>query len=243
MFSPAVDAAIKAHALAEYPKECCGVVNGAKEAAAYVALQNIAANPEEEFELPRAALIELAPVLAVVHSHCFPKHGASPTSLDMQFQMQVGLPYGIVWTDGKAAGVPVWFGDFLLDVPLFNAAGRHIQREFLHGVTDCYSLIRTWFWQKRGVKLSEFPRDDEWWKAGGDLYRDGIAKSGFHEISANEAKPGDVALMKWGKWPVPFHAGILVEDGLILHHLARRLSRREPFGRWTHYVTHYVRHE
>lgn len=242
MFNPAVDAAAKAHALAEYPKEACGVISGTMAAATYVPLANVAANPEEEFELPRTALVDHAPVLAIVHSHCFPKHGAAPTALDMQFQMQAGLPYGIVWTDGKAAGVPLWFGDFLLDVPLFDAKGNHVPREFMHGVTDCYSLIRTWFWQIKQIKLPEFPRDQDWWKRGVDLYTAGFGKAGFHEIAPGEAKPGDAALMKWGKWPVPYHSGVLIENGLILHHLTNRISRREPFARWTRHVTHYVRH-
>lgn len=242
MFNAAVEAAAKAHAIAEYPKEACGVVTGTAADATYVALPNIAADPEEFFELPARTLIDHAPVLAVVHSHCHPRHQPFPTAADMRAQIEAALPFGIVWTNGETAGAPLWFGDFLLDVPLFDSRGAHIQREFAPGVNDCYSLLRTWFWQIKKVKLPEFPRDIEWWKNGGDLYREGFAKAGFVAIDAGAAKPGDGVLMKWGHWSAPFHAGVLLDGGLILHHLQQRLSRREPFARWAAKATHYLRY-
>jgi hypothetical protein len=30
---------------------------------------------------------------------------------------------------------------------------------------------------------------------------------------------------------------------VVLHHLAERLSRREPWPRWRHYITHWLRHD
>ena len=240
MFNPAVDAAAKAHAIAEYPKEACGVVCG--DPAVYLALPNMAADPQEQFELPSRALIDHSPVLAVVHSHCHPRHDQCPTALDMTSQLELNIPFGIVWTDGKEAGAPLWFGDFLLDVPLFDAKGNHLQRPFMHGVTDCLSLIRSWYWQKKQIRLPEFPRDKDWWKHGGDLYRAHFSDAGFHAIAPEEAQPDDVVLMKWGKWAVPFHGGVLLNGGLILHHKQNRLSCREPFPRWVRCVTHYLRH-
>lgn len=246
MFGPAVDQAAKAHALSQYPKEACGIVVGANGQEQYVALDNKAQDPENFFKLPDDALIAHGKVVGVIHSHCFPKHGQSPTAPDMGSQIAAALPFGIVWTDGKTAGAPVWWGDFLLDAPLFDARGNHIQRQFLHGVTDCFSLIRTWYWQKKQIKLPEFPRDPDWWKNGGDLYRDGCAKAGFDIVTTgpiipHDAAVGDVCLMKWATFPVPFHAGVIDDKGLILHHLNNRLSRREPVGRWAKQITHWLR--
>ena len=241
MFDAAVDDAARADAIARYPQEACGVVAG--DPPVYVALPNAADDPLEFFLLPPRTLIDHAPVHAVIHSHCHPRHERPPTARDMEAQIEAALPFGIVWTDGQKASAPLWWGDFLLDRPLFDAKGCHIQREFVHGVTDCYALIRVYYWQFHKVKLPEFPRDLYWWNNGGDLYRKGFAAAGFHEVLPAHARPGDGVFMCWGRCSVPFHAGILMGNGLILHHLRNRLSRREPFARWAQRATHYVRHE
>jgi cell wall-associated NlpC family hydrolase len=242
MFSAEIETAAKAHAIAQYPKESCGIVAGN----AYVPLDNKSDDPENFFKLPDGALATHAPVAAVVHSHCRPKHGQEPTAPDMTSQIEAALPFGIVWTDGKTAYDPIWWGDFLLDAPLFDAKGNHIPREFMHGVNDCFSLIRTWYWQEKKIKLPEFPRDNDWWAKGGDLYQQGFGKAGFEVLAKGPHAPhgvmaGDIVLMKWGKFPVPFHAGIVLAGGLVLHHLNGRLSRREPLVRWRNQVTHWLR--
>ena len=250
MFGPDVDAAAKAHAIAQYPKECCGVVvSGAK----YIPIDNLAADPENEFKLPASALAEHAPVMAVVHSHCYPKHGPEPSALDMASQIEAALPFGIVWTNGETAGDPTWWGDFRLDEPLFDAAGNHIPRRFFHAVHDCYSLIRAWYWQVKKIKLPDFPRDKEWMIDGGDLYQEGFSKAGFACLAQGPNPPalevGDVVLMRFGKIAVPFHGGVLLDNGLLLHHPAtlrnpdKTLSRREPLGRWTRCATHWLRYK
>ena len=33
-----------------------------------------------------------------------------------------------------------------------------VGREWSHGVLDCYSLIRDWYAQERGIDLPDFPR-------------------------------------------------------------------------------------
>lgn len=273
MFGATIDTAAKAHALAQFPSESCGVVRSAWPAGAtaepassgpqfeYIPLENQARDAEgkdlsgDAFKLPASALTDHAPVVAVIHSHCFPKHGPSPSAPDMAAQIEAALPFGIIWTDGKAAGDPIWWGDFLLDVPLYDGKGNHVPRRFLHGVNDCYSLVRTYFWQTRKIKLPDFARDDQWWTAGGDLYQQGFAKAGFSVLakgpnSPQGIVPGDCVLMKWSTHPVPFHAGVILESGLLLHHPAavgrqanKSLSRREPLGRWTRCVTHWLRHE
>jgi proteasome lid subunit RPN8/RPN11 len=253
MFGPAVDAAAKSHALSQYPKEACGFVAGAKGQEQYVPLQNIAADPANFFKLPDDALIAHAPVAGVIHSHCHPAHGPAPTAADMESQITAALPFGIVYTDGKAAGAPMWWGDFLLDMPLFNAKGDHIPRQFLHGVNDCFSLIRTWYWQIKKIKLPEFPRDDDWWKNGGNLYELGYSEAGFAPYAKGPSIPhgvetGDVVLMTWGKFKVPFHAGVVMDRGLVLHHpgphgARESLSRREPLGRWARQITHWLRRQ
>ena len=231
MLASDVYAAASAHAIEAYPQEACGaVVSGA-----YVRLRNVANDPAVYFAIDPNELHDAVAdgVLEwIIHSH--PNGPAHPTEMDMRHQAQDDVPWAIIPTDGKACMPAVCFGDSL---PIPDLIGR----PFVHGVTDCYALIRDWYQVERGVRLPNFPRDDEWWNSDGNLYLDGFQEAGFRRITRDEAQPGDVFLAQI-RSPVPNHGGILLDHGLALHHLANRLSRREPIGPWLGYVTYWLRH-
>ena len=67
MFGPAVTAAIKRHAIAAYPLECCGVVT----ADGYVPLENVSPEPNDAFDCSEGIepYVIAGTALAVVHSH------------------------------------------------------------------------------------------------------------------------------------------------------------------------------
>ncbi|MGE0256802.1 MAG: C40 family peptidase [Alphaproteobacteria bacterium] len=229
MLGTGVTDAARAHALAEHPHESCGVVVGGR----YIPVTNSADEPCAGFVMPPSAWIEHGPVEAVLHSHT---DGSDwPSAADMRGQIASAVPWGIVVTDGRTAASPFWWGDGVQTPPL-------VGRPFRHGVTDCYSLIRDWYRLERDILLPDFPRDPDWWLAGGDLYRDGFPRAGFVQLPAGAAhEPGDVFLGAL-RGRVPHHGGIWLGHGLILHHLERRLSRREPLGGWRKFVTHWLRH-
>jgi hypothetical protein len=242
VFASEVIAAIKQHALEAFPEEACGVVL----AEGYRPLDNTAAEPLRDFRIAPKVYAGLeARILAVVHSHpCDDPEGGRrlkrgfwpdcPTAADMRQQIATAKPWGITVTDGQAATEPFWFGDQAPRPPL-------IGRAFRHGVDDCYSLIRDWYAETRGIRLPEFPRDDDWWNAGGDLYRDGFESAGFARVGAEEVRAGDVFLAQV-RSSVPNHGGVYLGRGLGLHHLPGRLSRREPILRWQRFVTHWLRY-
>jgi cell wall-associated NlpC family hydrolase len=230
MFGAEIDAAARAHALADYPRESCGLVVAGR----YVPVMNVAADPEAQFAMPDDAWIAHGDVQAVIHSHGA-AHALAPSASDMTHQIASAVPWGITRCDGVAASPLLWWGDFRLDEPLLG-------RSFVHGVTDCYGAIRAWFWQQRGVRLIDVARDDQWWQAGGDLYSEGFARAGFRVVPATEANDGDVVLIAF-RSKVPNHGGVLVDGGLIYHHLQGRLSAREPFGRWRQMAALYLRYE
>ena len=232
IISPLVKLEIEKHALLAFPKECCGLIvdDG------YFPYPNLAPNPEEDFELP----IEVwsnwegkGIIKAVVHSH--PNAPTRPSARDMQSQIDTNVPWVIVSTDGTLVTQPVIFGD-----P--EAVSDLIGRPFLHGVTDCYSLIRDYYKIKLAKEIPEFPRNDEWWLQDQDLYTTGFEKAGFVEIPKHEVKVHDVFMITI-RAKVINHAGILVEDELFLHHLPNRASRREPAGIWASHVDRWVRHK
>jgi len=229
--TPDLRAAIAAHALAEFPNEACGlIVDGA-----YLPCANAAGNPAVDFRIPDAVYdAHRDRVQAVVHSH--PNGVPHPTCADMAGQLATDVPWVIVVTDGETVAEPIVWG---ADTPVPDLIGRN----FVHGITDCYALIRDYFRATHSITLPEFPRDDSWWADGQNLYIEGFPQAGFVEVPRDGMRDGDVLLMKICA-DVPNHAGIVVRGGsLVLHHLQNRLSRREPLGPWLRCVTNVLRHK
>lgn len=220
----------KAHAVSCWPKESCGLIVGGL----YVECENVSLDPENSFVMKASCIVDAGSALqAVIHSH--PRGGRSPTAMDMRAQLDTGCIFGIIPCSQYEAAEPVYWGDFILDQPL-------IGREFIHGVLDCYSLIRSYFWQTKGLKLPDVARDTEWWDDGENLYLDMFQSLGFRVIDKKDVVVGDGFIGRV-RSPVPNHGGIILERGLALHHLDGRLSRREPILRWEKFVTHYLRYE
>lgn len=256
--------AAKKHAVTEYPKESCGIVVGDQ----YLPAINQAKPIEEHVEGDRDCNCQLCSfvvdpnfyidaekkgeVRAVLHSH--PKGPLFPSQADMEGQVATNVPWGIIALDEEngvyRTGEPLLWGDQLPIQPL-------IGRLFMHGVSDCYSLVRDTFrlgkdelraqeisdcWPFDPIVLPEVPRDDGWWEGDQDLYTDGLKLHGFKPIEASEARPGDGFLAKIRSEKYN-HAGLLVDDNLIIHHLPNRLSRREPSGIWGRAAALWVRYE
>lgn len=230
MFGSDVDKAIIKHAMEGGIVEICGlVVDGV-----YHRAENVHPDPENNFRIDPKLWAKFScqgKVQAVVHSHTG-INGLFPSAHDMQKQIETKLPWAIVIT--QDGGKILWFGDHVLDAPL-------IGREFVPGVTDCYAAIRAEAWQNRGIKLLDFPRDAEWWEKGGTLFIDGFKQAGFRAIPKEELRAGDVMLMQI-RSKTPNHGAVIMENGLMLHHVNGQYSRKEPFGRWLPYATHFLRY-
>ncbi len=240
----AFDAA-KAHARAEFPKESCGLIIDGE----YVPCTNAAEDPTKDFfiapqEMQRylSSNIEM-----IVHSH--PGGPYFPSKADMEGQARSAVPWAIIVLDAeRIADTPVIWGT---EVPLLPILGR----PFVHGVADCYSLVRDTFrlgkdklaeqgieWPYEPIDLYDLPRDDNWWTLGDNFYVDHYAKQGFREIPMEEARPGDAFLIKI-RSSICNHAGVLIGGDQIIHHLPMRMSRREPAGIWGRAAEMWLRYE
>lgn len=219
MFGAEVEASSRAHALADWSRESVGYVIGG----AYVPQENVAADPINTFRVADDAWSD--GVQAVIHSHTT-SLDRFPSKADMQSQISAGVPYGILATDGQIATPILWFGDHVLEEPL-------IGRRFAPGVTDCYELVRAWMWQERKIKLKSFPRDASWWERKEDLLAQSFAQAGCARVPVEEVRPGDGLLMAIPATGAVNHCAVLLDNGLMLHHRAGQLSRREPWsGAW-----------
>lgn len=228
---------IKQEAIKAYPEEAVWLItkNGCKR------VNNISPTPTKTFKVSKQEMTKAmaSGLLAVVHSH--PDFPDCPSESDMKGQMATNVTWGIVATDGETATEIRWWGNGVDPSPL-------IGRGFCHGINDCYGLIRDYYKSELGIRLIDFPRDWEWWLNGKDLYQDGIIPAGFRRIEQSEAMTGDMWIAQI-RSPVPNHAGILLENGLGLHHPCStnpvdptRLSIREPIGRWLPHITLWLRH-
>jgi cell wall-associated NlpC family hydrolase len=232
-----VAAAAWAHAVEAYPQEAVGVV----EKGAYERFDNRADNPSLHVSIDAESAARLVPGTMLVHSH--PDGWQCPSAADMRAQSQLGIPFMIlpIGKDGPT-GKAFSFGD-ATDVPLLG-------RPFRHGKFDCYSLVRDYY-KTRGLALSEYPRDWEWWSGPTplDLYTEGFSKEGFVEIAVEEATQEGDALLCAIRARVPQHAAIVLDRHRILHHPAglreydpTRLSCIDIRSTWARFALRAVRH-
>jgi len=227
---PNTIAAFKVHALSEFPNECVGVVKGD---GTYLALVNTSPYPETEFEADPKALDG---ALAVLHTHTQNQAAASYT--DMEQQEAMGIPWGIALAGKFGISELFWLGSPETQ-PLKG-------RNFFHGIHDCYSLIRDYYFQKRRVSLPDFKRYDGWWKEekfNPKMYETYYTEAGFVKIELSEVTQHDVLLMRIGHTKSINHGGVVLGNGLFLHHLVGRLSVEEPIGMYQRNVEIALRYQ
>lgn len=215
--------AFRAHAAVEAPREACGLVLRAKGAECFWPGRNLAVD-DDHFVLSPDDLAEaedFGQVMAVCHSH--PDAPSTPSGADLAACAASRRPWYILGSDGLQRIDPK-------PVPLES-------RVFDYGHRDCWSLVRDWFLEHRGVRLLDFARTEKFWERGESPYTENAVAWGFREIQRNEIEEGDVLLMRV-KSRVPNHAAIYLGGERILHHMWGQLSREEPLHRFQPIVTH-----
>lgn len=220
------------HAMAEFPREACGLVVESQGRARYWPCDNLSSatscfmlNPQDY-----AAAADAGEIVAVVHSH--PQMPPTPSMIDVQACEASGLPWHIV-------SVPL--GSWAYLEPQ-GYTPELIGRQWVHAVTDCYTLVRDWYRIIASVYLSDYARQEQWWAKGDDLYAQHFASEGFIEIKLDQLRAGDALLMRVGS-KVTNHAAIYLGDNVILHHAQGRLSCRDLLDEsWRRRITHCLRY-
>ncbi|HHK6066604.1 C40 family peptidase [Neisseria sp. 27098_8_112] len=197
------------------PQEMCGAIADIHDKGRrFFAIDNIAENPEETFEMnPKGwqALAADGEIVAVVHSH--PNGEPFLSGADRQMQIQTGLPW-ILAVGGR--------------LKQFRCCPHLRGRVFEYGKADCGALIRDAF-MLMGIDLPDHTRGDIDDDAEHEYLRKHFERVGFVRVS-DGLRGGDVILTSYGGHAN--HAALYLGDGQILHHAYNQLSRREPFNQW-----------
>ena len=226
---------ILAHAQ-EFPAvEVCGLIVVNADACHLIRAKNLYTKPREGFELDSDAWLEVGEgdeVVGIYHSHPFTN--AEPSMHDLVMCEASNLPWHIVNPETQEHRIT-------------NPSGYlapYTKRPYVHGVLDCYAVVRDWYTREWGLNMPDYPRQDGWWDKGASLYLDHFAECGFVQMSeGTPLQVGDAFLIQHGA-RVPNHAAVYTGDGQILHHVYGRLSDYGMYGgTWSLRTTHHLRHE
>lgn len=227
--------AIMAHATQEQPRECCGLIVKSKRKLTYYSCRNLATAIEHFILDPidYAQAEETGHIIAVVHSHIYVP--AEPSSADLVGIEKSALPWLIInwptgnWTLTKPTGID--------STPPLEG------REFVHGIHDCYSIVRDYY-RELGITLTDYQRQGEWWLQGQALYRKHFTAEGFIEVPRETLQEHDVLLMRVRSPEVENHAAIYLGNNIILHHLINALSCKTTYeAYWQRHTTAVLRHQ
>lgn len=231
------------HVIFEYPKECCGLLVQHGEKQSYMPCRNIALQPESDFSIHPSDVVlceDLGEIIGICHSH--PDASSKPSDMDIAKASALKEEYPnadwyiFSWPEG--------------DLHHFSPqVAPLLGRKFVHGVWDCYSLVRDYY-KTIGIALPDFDREDGWWGTEQEMYLDNFESAGFskvcssapEELKAFELLAGDVILMQIRSKRVN-HAAVYIGDGKIIHHMYGKLSKTDVYGGfWLRNTRLIVRH-
>jgi len=211
------------HAIEEDPKECVGLLLNIRGKERYYPCRNLSMTAHQCFILDPEDYVKatnLGEVTAVVHSH--PTTPPVASQADMVSCEAANLPYHIVNPKTQQWG---YYEPQGYEAPLLG-------RQWVWGVTDCWSLVRDYYRKEKAINLVDYERPitpEEFMKK--PLFEHFAKTTGFRELEPDEKlESGDVLLMSILDSTLN-HVAIFLGDD-VLHHLTDRLSCREPYSQW-----------
>ena len=216
------DAALK-HAKEQDPRESVGVLIVIKGKEQYYPCNNLSTYSQQCFILDPEDYVKadaLGEITAIVHSH--PVTPPSPSQADKVSCEQSGLKWHIVNPKTETWGYCEPTG---YKPPL-------IGRQWVWGVTDCWSLVRDYYRENKNIILRDWERPtppEEFIK--NPMFEKCAADTGFVELRPEDKlQNGDLLFMSILANGLN-HVAVFI-DGDVLHHLADRLSTKEPYNQW-----------
>jgi len=211
------------HAKVEDPKECVGLLLNIRGKEKYFPCRNLSMTAHQCFIIDPEDYVKAdntGEIKAIVHSH--PVTPPFPSEADKLSCEQSKLPWHIVNPKTEQWGYCEPCG---YKPPLKG-------RPWVWGVTDCWSLVRDFYKEEKGIELLDYERPVTPQEFNDvPLFERYAERTGFKELDPNETlKNGDILLMSI-MYNTLNHVAIFL-DGDVLHHLTDRLSCKEPYSAW-----------
>ncbi len=225
---------IKAHALAELPKEACGFVVEVQDTLGAIPTKNISDRPVITFVIdPKEHLDAMR--LYVLHGfyHSHPSDPAEPSDADKVIAERVALPSYIYSVKNDLLKIYIPNG---YETPLEG-------RAFMLGVFDCVGLVMDYYRTQLKIQLSEFDRNLTRITKGFENLREYAAENKLVYVSP-PVKSNDIIMMRIGRPQYANHCAVALEGGLMIHQLLNKRSARTVYGgSWQRNTVHLLRHE
>ena len=211
------------HAKKDDPNESVGLLLNIKGKKRYFPCRNLSLTSHQCFIIDPEDYVKadsIGEIISVIHSHPITPPDASQA--DKIGCENSNMPWYIVnpktekWAYIEPSGY---------EPPLLG-------RQWVWGVTDCWSLVRDWYKQERNIILRDWERPvtpEEFIK--NPMFESCAWRTGFRELRSDEKlENGDLLFMSILATGLN-HVAIFV-DGEVLHHLTDRLSCKEPYNEW-----------
>ena len=211
------------HAKEQDPKESCGLLLEIKGKEKYFPCKNLSTYSQQCFIIDPNDFIkaeESGNILAVIHSH--PVTPPIASQADKISCENSELPWHIVNPKTEQWG---YYEPSGYKPPLI---GRH----WVWGITDCWALVRDWYKETKGIVLRDWdsPTTPEEFIAE-PMFERCAWRTGFRQLRPEEKlQNGDLLFMSIMATGLN-HVAIFL-DGDVLHHLADRISCKEPYNQW-----------
>lgn len=228
---------IQNYCISKFPQEACGFVLKTGEV---LGVQNIHSQPEKNFHIsPIDCLKHEGNIKFVFHSH--PDKALksfSPSKADMESQIGSDVPWILLTANAVKASRAEIFGWQVIRSDFMG-------KTFIHGIRDCYSLIRDFYFSTKNILLKEIPRENRWWETKEDIYLKSFKEVGFYEIpfDLNKLEVGDLILFRIRPTLCINHGAVYVGNGWMLHHLCGGLSCKEPLQNYKNFAEKIIRYD
>ena len=211
------------HAQEQDPKESCGLLIEIKGKEKYFPCKNLSTYSQQCFIIDPNDFIkaeESGNILAVIHSH--PVTPPIASQADKISCENSELPWHIVNPKTEQWG---YYEPSGYKPPLI---GRH----WVWGISDCWALVRDWYKETKGIVLRDWDRPTTPEEFIADPMFERCAwRTGFRQLRPEEKlQNGDLLFMSIMATGLN-HVAIFL-DGDVLHHLADRISCKEPYNQW-----------
>lgn len=197
-------------------QEICGLFYSNFKSFFFHPCKNISQNPENSFEISSDDFIKvenMGSIYGIFHSHI--NENSDFSENDKNCAEESVLPIFCYSLQDKK----------MQEYRPKDYKAQILQKEFICGINDCFSLVRDYYWNNFNYLVDDFDREENFEKTNSPLILENYSSQGFY-IPDNQIdiKEHDVLLYKSIRSIYPHHFEIFIGDSRVIQHLKNRLS-------------------